>query len=305
VNLSQNSRGAIFMVIAMAAFTMNDSLTKNASLSMNMGQVMLIRGIFATVFVLAMAWHRGALQNLRHMLHPMALVRAVAEVGGTVTFLLALAKLPQANVSAVLQALPLAVTMGAALIWGETVGWRRWLAIAAGFIGVTIIIRPGFDGFSPYTLLVLVSVGFCTMRDLATKHIPNEIPTLLISSMTAAAIGVAGLVLIWPMGGWVAPSAVDTGLLGLCAVLLLIGYQFVIASMRTGEISFVAPFRYTSLLCAILLGYLLFGDVPDMAMIVGASIIVASGLYTLYRESVVGRRLASVTAEPALASDGL
>ena len=99
--------------------------------------------------------------------------RASAKCWRTVTFLIALAQLPIANVSAVLQALPLAVTMGAALIYGETVGWRRWLAIAAGFAGVAIIVRPGLEGFSAYSLVALVCVGFCAVRDLATKRIPQ------------------------------------------------------------------------------------------------------------------------------------
>ena len=132
----------------------------------------------------------------------MVVLRVVGEVMATVTFLIALAQLPIANVSAVLQALPLAVTMGAALIYGETVGWRRWLAIAAGFAGVAIIVRPGLEGFSAYSLVALVCVGFCTVRDLATRRIPERIPTLLISTVTAAAVSICGAFLIQPMGGW-------------------------------------------------------------------------------------------------------
>lgn len=304
--LSPNMRAALFMAVSMAGFTVNDGITKHMSEVMNMGQVMFLRGAFATLFIALLAWHQGALANLRLALQPMVVVRVLGEVLATVTFLIALAQLPIANVSAVLQALPLAVTMGAALIYGETVGWRRWLSIAAGFAGVAIIVRPGLDGFSTYSLVVLVCVGFCTMRDLATRRIPEQIPTLLISTVTALAVSVCGAFLIQPMGGWTPPGAVDLVLLVCAATLLLVGYQFIILAMRSGEISFVAPFRYTGLLFSILLGFAIFGDIPDLAMIVGSTIIVGSGLYMLYRERVVGRsKAAAESVGPGMAPEGL
>ena len=290
----------------MAGFTVNDVIAKHVSESMNMGQVMLIRGLFATLFVSLLAWHQGALRSPRFALQPLVALRVLSEAGATITFLIALSKLPIANVSAVLQALPLAVTMGAALVYDERVGWRRWLAIGAGFAGVTVIVRPGFEGFNAYAVLVLVCVGFCAVRDLATKRIPSEIPSLFISTMTASAVTTCGVVLVQPMGGWTPPAAADVSLLACGAVLLLVGYQFIIMAMRAGEISFVAPFRYTALLWAILLGFLVFGDVPDLPMIAGATIIVGSGLYTLYRERVVGRsKAAAESTGPAMAPEGL
>lgn len=294
------------MAIAMATFTMNDTITKHASHSMSMAQVMVIRGLFATLFVTVLAFHQGALQRPELARNRTIWLRVVGEIGATVCFLVSLSHLPLANVSAVLQALPLAITMGAALFFGEGVGWRRWLAIAVGFIGVTIIIRPGFEGFSAYTLLTLLSVAFCTVRDLSTRRIPREIPTLLVSAATAASVTVVGFLLLQPMGGWVPPSLFETALLAFCAVLLLVGTQFIIMAMRMGEISFVAPFRYTALLWAILLGFVVFGDIPDLPMIVGAATIVCSGLYTLYRERVTGRaRAVTETTGPDMAPDGL
>jgi drug/metabolite transporter (DMT)-like permease len=285
---------------------MNDTLVKLASTHMNMGQVMLVRGLFATVLVGALAWHQGALRSPRQALHPAIAVRVVGELGGTLFFLVALAHLPIANVSAVLQALPLAVTMGAALLFGERVGPRRWLSIAAGFTGVMIIVRPGFEGFNIYALMVLVSVGFCAIRDLATKRIPKTVPSLLVSVITAVVVTVFGAFLVVPLGGWTPMSVEVTGTLAGAAVLLLFGYQFIIMSMRVGEISFIAPFRYTALLWAILLGHVIFDDTPDAPMILGASIIVVSGLYMLYRERVVGPRLtAAESTGPAMAPDGI
>ena len=294
------------MIVAMVGFTLNDAITKFSSESMNMAQVMFIRGAFASLFVGLLAWQRGALARPGSMLQPMVAIRVLGEAGATVAFLVALAHLPIANVSAVLQALPLAVTMGAALVFNEGVGWRRWLAIAVGFAGVLIIVRPGFEGFSVYSLLALTSVVCCAVRDLATKRIPEAIPTLLVSTATALAMTVLGAALLSPMGGWTPMTAKSTVLLALAAVLVLIGYQFIIMAMRVGDISFIAPFRYTALLWSILLGLFIFGDLPDLPMILGATIIIASGLYALYRERVVGRqKTAAESAGPDMAPDGI
>ena len=168
------------MMVAMIGFTLNDAITKFSSESMNMAQVMLVRGAFASVLVGLLAWQQGALARPGSMLQPLVALRVVGEAGATVAFLVALAHLPIANVSAVLQALPLAVTMGAALFFNEGVGWRRWLAIAVGFAGVLIIVRPGFEGFSVYSLLALTSVVCCAVRDLATKRIPQALSLIHI-----------------------------------------------------------------------------------------------------------------------------
>jgi drug/metabolite transporter (DMT)-like permease len=205
-----------------------------------------------------------------------------------------------------MQALPLAVTMGAALVFNEPVGWRRWSAISVGFLGVMIIVRPGFEGFSAYALLVLTAVIFCAIRDLATRRIPAHVPTFLVSTVTAAAITLAGAATVQPLGGWTTLTFQSTALLAMAAILVLVGYQFIIEAMRTGEISFIAPFRYTALLWAIMMGFVVFGDVPGGAMIAGATIVISSGLYTLYRERIVGKgRPAARSTSPDMAPDGM
>jgi drug/metabolite transporter (DMT)-like permease len=201
--------------------------------------------------------------------------------------------LPLANTAAIFQALPLAVTLGAVLVFGEPVGWRRWLAITAGFVGVLIIVRPGFEGFSQFSLFALISVIFFAVRDITTRRIPAQIPSLLITLATTVTVTAAGAVMLFPLGGWMPLSARGLGLLALAAILVLIGYQYVIMALRTGDISAVAPFRYSALLWAILLGYLVFGDIPDRLMITGASIIVLSGLYTFHREHLHHRPVAA------------
>jgi drug/metabolite transporter (DMT)-like permease len=303
VPLSPNLRGSLFMAVAMAGFTMNDSITKLMSSQMNFGEVMLVRGLFAIVLIGALAIHQGAIRPLRTLFVKPVALRVFGEVGGTVAFLAAITHLPLANTSAIMQSLPLAITLGAALTLHEPVGWRRWSAIVAGFIGVLIIVRPGVAGFNQFTLLALVSVLFCSLRDLATKQIPPHIPSLFITLLTTITVTTAGAVILVPLGGWMPPSAHAVGMLALAAVLVLIGYQCVIMALRSGDISAIAPFRYTALLWALLLGYLVFGDVPDSMMVLGASIIVLSGLYAFYRERIRHREVAASAS--GLPPDGL
>jgi drug/metabolite transporter (DMT)-like permease len=286
------------MAAAMAAFTMNDTITKSVSSELNIGQIIVVRGGFAIVLIAALAAWRGALRPWQTLMVGPVGMRVVGEIGGTLTFLLAIAHMPLANAAAIFQALPLVITLGAALVFGEPVGWRRWLAIAAGFIGVLVIVRPGTAGFNEFSLLALASVAFCTVRDLATRRIPQQIPSLFITLLTTVTVTTAGAAVIYPLGGWTPPSARVVGLLALAAVLLLIGYQCVIMALRTGDISAVAPFRYTALLWAMLLGYLAFGDRPDRYMLIGAAIIVLSGLYAFYRERVRHRLIAASSSGP-------
>ncbi|MEK1854703.1 MAG: DMT family transporter [Phyllobacterium sp.] len=305
--LSPNLRGSLYMAIGMASFTFNDATVKFVAEHMNMGQVMLVRGSIATVLILALALHKGMLIPLREALHKMTILRVIGEVVGTVSFLVALVHVPLALTSAILQALPLVVTMGAAMFFGEPVGWRRWVAIFVGFAGVLIIVRPGNDGASPYLLLIIITVIFAALRDLATRKVPRTIPVLMISALTSVGVSLAGVAMISPLGGWTPMTLTNTLLLTLAACCVIIAYHFIILAMREGEISFVAPFRYTSLIWAILLGFLFFGDLPDLPMIIGSIIVIGSGLYTLYRERIVGRmKPVALTAQAATTSpDGV
>ena len=304
--LSANLRGALFMVISMAGFTLNDALSKVLLGSMGNGQLMLVRGIFATSAVLVLAWYSGALAQPRQLLHPMVALRSVCELLSTMTYLAALSHMPLANVSALMQALPLAITVGAALFLGEMVGWRRWLGICIGFTGVMIVVRPGYDGFNVYSLLMIACVSVCAVRDLSTRYIPTDTPSVLVSALTSTIVTIGGGLLIPITGGWQPMTGGDIGIAAAAAGLLLVGYQFIIMSTRVGDVSYIAPFRYTALLWAVLLGYLLFGDVPDTAMIIGAAIIVGSGLYTIYRERRAGRtQPVADTITPSMGVDGL
>ncbi|BDA85307.1 membrane protein [Aureimonas sp. SA4125] len=296
--MSANLRAGLCMLAAMAAFVVNDSLVKLASSDMGVAQIMAVRGVMATAILTGLAVWQGALCPLGTMLRPMLLLRTLADILATLTYISALRSLPLANTTAIFQALPLAVTLGAALFFGERVGWRRWTAILVGFLGVMIIVRPGLEGFTVASIYVLLSVVCAATRDLATRRLPKGIPSLYISMTTALAVSITGWALL-PFDAWRPMAAPQFLTLGGAAVLITIGYFFIVEAMRGGDISFVAPFRYSVLVFALLIGIVGFGERPDGFVVLGSLIIVGSGVYTLYRERVRGGSLPATTSLPA------
>jgi drug/metabolite transporter (DMT)-like permease len=272
------------MALAMASFTCNDALTKSVTSELTTAQIMSVRGVLTMGLVYAVARYYGVSLSLRSMLQPLVLLRTAVEIGATLTFLYALAHIEFAAMSSIMQSLPLVVTLGAALFLGEPVGWRRWAAIGTGLVGVLLIIRPGPEGFSSAALFALAAMLFTASRDLITRRIKSNIPTLTVTLFTCLANTVIGTLLIVPMGGWQPMSATAFGHLALASVMVFAGYQTIVKSMREGEISFVAQFRYTGLVWALLIGIFVFGEHPNNYMLTGAAIVIGSGLYTLYRE---------------------
>ncbi len=299
--LSDNLKGAFLMSAAMAGFTISDAMVKMVSPLMNVGQIMLIRGVMTTVLVYLIARHMGALRPLKLVINRMFAVRLITEVMASITYLAALSMIPLANASSILQAMPLAVTLGAALFLAEPVGWRRWLAILIGFAGVLIIIRPGTDGFTSASMLVVACVAFAATRDLATKKLNPNIPSLFVTVITSFTVSIVGALLIVPFGGWQPVTWAGFLPLVLGAFTLFVGYQAIIMAMRTGEVSFIAPFRYTSLLWSLSLGIFLLGEHPDGWMLTGAAIVIAAGLYAFYRENRLQKHLASANPNPNVA----
>ena len=290
--LSRNTKGALFMALSMAGFAGNDALIKAVSHDTTVGQIMLVRGGLTTVLVFLITWHLKALRPLRVMKEPTVFLRVFFEVAAGIVFLAALGSIPLANIAAIVQSLPLAVTLGAALFFKEPTGWRCWLAIILGFCGVLIIVRPGPEGFTTASLLAISCVFLAAGRDLATKRVPPMIPSLMVTTVTAACISLTGGAIILITGEWKPLTPVVLTHFAVSSVFSLIGYQFVILAMRTGEISFIAPFRYTGLLASIALGILFLGETLDGFTIAGILIVVASGLYTFHRESMRNRVVA-------------
>jgi drug/metabolite transporter (DMT)-like permease len=285
--LSDNLRGALFMAAAMAAFTINDMMMKLVTQDLPLFQAITLRGALTVValgiMVLTMA--KGQFRLPRKDGRIVSL-RAVAEVAATFTFIAALMHMPLANLSAILQSLPLLVTLSAALVFRDPIGWRRMTAIAIGFVGVLIIIRPGTAGFDIWSLVGLASVATVVVRDLATRRLSPGIPSVTVAFWTSLLLTItAALMSVWE--GWVMPQMLTAILIPCAAVGVLVGYLTIIRAMRVGDLGFVAPYRYTALLWAIVLGYLVFGDFPDQWTLLGSAIVVATGLFTIWRESKV------------------
>jgi len=288
--LSDNLRGILYMNISMFAFTVNDSFVKLVTQSLPLFQTIALRGALATLALLVIA--RLTTGGL-HLLPPgpdrlRLVIRSLAEVGATVTFLGALVHMPIANLSAIMQSLPLAVTLTAALVFGDKVGWRRMLAILVGFAGVLIIIRPGSEGFDQWAVMGLLSVACVVVRDLVTRGMSKSLPSVSVAIWAGATVFVLGAVGT-AVEGWQPVSLLEILLILCSATALIGGYMFSVMVMRVGDIGLIAPFRYTSLLWAILFGWLMFSTLPDEWTLVGAVIVVASGVYTLMRERQLRR----------------
>lgn len=278
------------MVMSMALFAVEDMFLKWAATDLPVGMVIFVAGAFGAPVFVVMARMEGKRTLVRAALHPAVMLRNAGEMVGTFAYITALAVVDLSTVSAVLQALPLAVTLGAALFMGETVGWRRWLAIAVGFAGVMVIIRPGMEGFQPQALWVLVTVLGLAVRDLATRAIPAECSAAQVSAWGLMSVGVLGA-LVMVQGGAVMPDAGQAGAMFGALVFGTAGYWLVVSASRTGEVAVVSPFRYTRLVFAIAIGATVFDEVPDALTLTGAALIIGSGLYALARERARKRAL--------------
>lgn len=290
-----NMRGALLMVVAMAGFALEDSLIKLMAASLPSGQILMMLGVGGSAVFAAIAFATDQRPMTLNMLRGASGVRAVSEGLAALGFVSALALVPISLVTTIIQASPIMVTLGAALFFKESVGWRRWAAIFIGMIGVLIVLRPFGQGFEPLALLALAGVTAMSARDLATRQITQSISTVqlsVIGFLATIPAGALGLIL-----SGATPVMPDGPTLGLCAAAVAIGVPSlycIIAAMRIGEISFVTPFRYTRIVFGLLAGVFIFQETVDGYTLIGAAIIVASGLYTLLREAHLRRRAQQV-----------
>lgn len=288
-----NVNGILLIIGSMAAFSLEDMFIKHLSISVSTGQIMIVLGLFCgLVFVLmSLATRKRIFDPVAWQ--PLPLARAGAEAVGALTFVTALSLVELSTVAAVFQAMPLAVTMGAALFLGEHVGWRRWSAIGIGFVGVLMIIRPGLEGFEPESLFVVATVIAIAARDLLTRKLDVRVPSSVVALQAYVAVALAGVALMVFSAQPVVPlQAVQVGpYLGAIGFGVL-GYYGIVTAMRIGEASALTPFRYTRLVFSIAAGMLMFGERPDAMTIAGASLIIGSGMYTFIRERRLARDMA-------------
>jgi drug/metabolite transporter (DMT)-like permease len=285
---ARNRRGIAAIIVAMALFITTDTLSKVARADMPAGQVMTLRGLFAVVFALALAGAMGELSRLPMVFHPAVLRRAFAEMSVAVTFLTVLGHMPLANLTAIGQSAPLMIAVYLAISGSERMGWRRWSSVAVGFSGVLLVLKPGAQTFDAYTVLAVICAVLVAVRDLLTRSVPREVPSVLILAATTLSVLAGGLV----MGlfeTWAPVTGRSLALLAAAAFFVTGGNYFIITAFRGVEVGVVAPFRYTVIVMAVLYGIFVFGELPDGFTVAGALMIGASGAYTIHRERVRAR----------------
>lgn len=283
--MSDNLRGAVLMALAMAGFAVEDMFIKLLADALPVGQILLALGLGGSVAFAGVAMRKGQQIYSPALLSRAVLMRNLAEMIGTVGFVLGFVLASLATASAILQAAPLVVTLGAVAFLGEKVGWRRWTAIVLGFLGVLLIVRPGMAGFEPASLFAVVGVLGLAGRDLATRVVPRSISSYQLSAWAFAMMVPSGIFLMIVMGeAPVMPNLLQTAALLSALGIGVLAYYAIVAAMRVGELSFVTPFRYTRMLFALVIAILVFGERPDALTLTGAVIIVAAGLFTLWRE---------------------
>lgn len=289
-NAADNTRGALIMILSMAGYAVNDACLKALGADLPLGQVLFLRGAITSGLIGAWILWRG-LWHIRLSRRDWGRVglRSLGEVTAAFFFVSALFNMPLANASAVLQALPLTVALAGALFLREPLGWRRLTAIMIGFLGVLLIIRPGPEGFNAYTLYALAAVAAITLRDLSTRRLSGTVPTMTVVFFASVGVTLLGLALA-PDEHWVALTPTALLVLVSSSSSILAAYTLSVIVMRIGDIGVIAPFRYTGLLWALVLGFLVFDEWPSALTLVGAGIVVATGVFTFYRERALARQ---------------
>lgn len=297
--MTNNIKGVLAMLASATGFVLNDALIKFMTSELPNGQIIFLRGLVATSIMGLIASITGGWRPPSVLLKPALLVRTLAAVAATLMIVATLRHLPLATTNAILQVSPLIVTAGAAIFLGAHVGWRRWLLSVMGFLGVLLIIKPGTASFVPAAGLALLCLAATSTRDLLTRFIDHSVPSILVTFATAAAVTVSGLALI-PFETWVVPTPNTLMLLLATAACHVVAYHFGIVAMRIGEIPVVAPFRYFAIVLALILGYLVWADVPDVVSTIGIAIIVLAGLSLLALERSAAKSRARSQQQPSL-----
>lgn len=290
VKLPENKalRAGLFMVLAMGSFVFNDTIIKVVGPSLPVGELIAVRGFMAMLIIAAICAHQGVLQDVPKIANRRVILRNIFDLLSTIAFVTALMHMQIANLTAVMQAVPLAVALLSMVFLKEQVGLRRMAAIVLGFIGVLMIVKPSAATFNLYDMLALIIVFCVAVRDLLTKRIPVRIPTFVVALGNAGFVTVGGAMLCAFQGvKW--PEAWQFGLLALAACCLASGYLFMVATLRLGELSGTAPFRYSIMVFAIISGIVVFREFPDWIATLGMVLIVATGLYAAHREAKLGR----------------
>lgn len=279
-------RGIVAMMLAMALFVLNDTVVKLARVHWDAGQVLVVRGLFALLLLAFWVWLGGFSDRFGMIRHRILILRGMLEAGIAAAFITALGMMPLADITAILMLAPLIITALSMVLFGEKVGWRRWSAVVVGFCGMLLVVQPG--GAIPLSALALalLSVVGVAFRDIVTRRIPAEIPSVIVAVTSTLGTLVGGGLLSGVGPGWQPATLEMVLLMGSAAAFVILGNYAMIEACRDVELSVVSPFRYAVMLWAVLLGIMVFGEWPTPIALAGIALIGASGLYTLHRERI-------------------
>ena len=278
------------MMMSMACFAVEDTFIKLLSARLPATQILFSIGFGGALITLVLAIVLNVNLADKILLNKHVISRTIADLFGALSFTSAMVLIPMSLLASILQATPLFVTLGAAILLGEKVGWRRWSAVFIGFLGVIIILQPGYGSFQLASLLGLAAVLCLALRDVVTRDMATEIPTLTVTFYACLAMGSAGFIAYPFFGPPIMPTTYEAIILICAAIIGLTGYFLLVLATRKGDVSVIAPFRYSRLLFSLGLASLILGEKLTLPILLGGLLVVSSGIYTFGRE----RRLAKV-----------
>ena len=280
------------MIISMASFAAGDTFVKISGAFLSPAQIMffLIAGGLIIFAMIAKIKGENLLDS--RAFSPVLLIRYLAEMIGLVAMIIGLTKIPLSVVGTVTQASPILVAAGAVFFFKEIVSWRRWSSIVIGFIGVVLVIQPGSQNLDYAVIWAVVALVAFSIRDLVTRLTPPDIPSASIATFTMIAAFPFTTAWVFFSDGKLFPPGIDWAVVSSMIILGSFGYLLLITSLRLGELSAIMPFRYSRIVFLLILGVLVFGERPTASMLVGAALILISGLYIMWREKVVKSGLA-------------
>jgi drug/metabolite transporter (DMT)-like permease len=280
-----NLQAILLMLVSMGGFAFTDTIIKLAAEQSGVGQIIVFQGVFGSMVFGLMLLRARKWFTRDMMLDRMVVLRTSGDILAITFIIMALKFLPVGTVAAILQTQPLMLTVAAIVFLKERVSWFRWGAIALGLVGALIIIQPGTDSFDSASLMVIVGVVGLTLRDLCTRMLDSRHSTLVVSAFATLAIIPAGIVLHIITDSQIALDPKTLALLILAGVTGALSYFAIVLAMRVGEVSAIAPFRYSRLVAAFVIAYLILGERPDLATLGGSALIVVAGLVVFYREN--------------------
>lgn len=272
------------MILSMACFAVADTFIKLLSARLPATQILFSVGFGGALITLALAVTLNVNLADKILLNKHVISRTIADLFGALFFTSAMVLIPMSLLASILQATPLFVTLGAAILLGEKVGWRRWSAIFIGFLGIIIILQPGYGSFQLASLLGLAAVLCLALRDVVTRDMATEIPTLTVTFYACLAMGSAGFIAYPFFGTPIMPTTFEAILLVCAAIIGVTGYFLIVLATRKGDVSVIAPFRYSRLLFSLVLASLILGEMLTLPILLGGLLVVSSGIYTFGRE---------------------